>query len=210
MINRIISGFFLLLYFNNCSNNNNNNNDNELNFKRGQYFGVIISNSGRHGRPNSFFNISTSISNDTLIPFHLKISFSKEYVHNNKKFKIILLPESMTVEKFSNPDFYISEAQKFLQTENTIRIDKIIKPKENYIINIAFLNESNSNVVPGQLALISKLHKFNFTSIPDSLIKLDKPINDSLNIFLGLNFSILTDSLYGFKIIPCGTIYYSK
>ncbi len=206
MTNRIIIGLIFILCFDNCSNNNNNS----LNIERRQDFGFTISNSVRHGRPNSFFSISTTITNDTIIPFHLKISFSKEYVHNNKKFRVILLPESMTVEEQHSDDFFRSKVQKFLETqiENPITIDKIIKPKENYIINIAFINESNSNVIPGQLALISKLHKFNFTSIPDSLIIQDRPTKDSLRISLGLNFSILTDSVYGFKLIPCGTIYY--
>ncbi len=202
MINRLFFGLILVFFFDNCSNNSGN----DLHLKRGQNFGIIISNSARHGRPN-YFNISTTFSNDTLIPVHLKISFSKEYVHHNNKFRIILLPESMTVEKLRYDGTLI---QNFLQTDYSNSLNKIIKPKENYIVNIAFINDNNSNVIPGQLALISKLHKFNFGSIPDSSITQDMPTNDSLNISLGLNFSILTDSVYGFKLIPCGTIYYPK
>ncbi len=199
MINKIVFRLFLVLCFGNCSNNNYDN-------IHLQNFGIIIVNSARHGQLN-YFNISTTFSNDTLIPVHLKISFLKQYVHNNKKFRIILLPESMTVEKLRNNGTFI---QNFLQSDYSNTLNKIIKPKENYTVNIAFINDNNSNVIPGQLALISKLHKFNFGSIPDSLIKQDGRKNDSLNISLGLNFSVLTDSVYGFKLIPCGTIYYSN
>jgi hypothetical protein len=209
MTNKIIFGLIIALILSSCSNVS----DSDIKRERGQFFGFYMSNSARHGRPSdSFFNISTTITNDTLIPFHLQISFLKEYSHNNKKYKIVLLPESMTVDKLRDDDFFKSEVLKFLESEyeKPSTINKIIKPKENYTINIAFISGDYSNFVPGQLALISKLHKFHFTTIPDSLIVQEPPTADTLQISLGLNFSILTDSIYGFKLIPCGKIYYSN
>ena len=185
------------------------------------YFGTSISNSMRRGHTYTdstgmkyfYCYINVSITNDSLIPVNVKVAFTNEYYQptptNGQKFKVFLLPEFMTPEK--KTDFNV--LNKFLDEglENSISIDKVIKPKEEYSLNIGFLTELKSPLNPSPFVLFSKGHKQHFESIPDSVISKVPSAENQLTLLLGLDFFPLgQDSIKRYSIIPCGQISYSN
>lgn len=180
--------------------------------------GFSISNTARHGRPHfgsdsswqSYFNITSTISNDTTIPIELDLQLEKEYRHLNKTFKLFLLPENMDVETQKRHNYYNDTIIPFmkLHEQYPTSIKKVIQPGETYLVNVSYLSPKNSDFGPGQLAVISNQYHYNFASIPDKIVQSLMEDPENLNLYLGLNFSILTDSLYGFKLVPIGTVKY--
>jgi len=167
------------------------------------------------GNKYNYRSITTTITNDSLIPIQIIISFAKEYdypcPYNGQKYKVFLLPETMTAEKQYNGGMG-KELRAFLDSEleAPITLNKIINPKEEYDITIGVLTDIKY-LDPGQLALISKQHKPHFFA-HDSLINQSISKNKSLNLSLGLDFFqfFKTDPHDCYSVIPCGQISFSK
>jgi hypothetical protein len=206
----------LLFLFSVCSCS-----DNKSKSLSDEYFGASITNDMRRGHTYTdstgteyfYCYIHASITNDSLIPMNVKIAFSKDYYQptptNGHRFKVFLLPEFMTPEKKS--DFYL--LNKFLDEglENSITIDKVIKPKDECSLNFGFLTELKSPLNPSPFVLFSKGHRQHFESISDSVINQVVSEKNQLTLLLGLDFFPLgQDSIKRYSIIPCGQISYSN
>lgn len=212
---RNIIGLLFLLGVCSCS-------DNKSKALSEKYFGAYITNSPRRGHTYTdstgteyfYCYINSSITNDSLIPMHVKIAFSNEYHQptpsNGQKFKVFLLPEFMTTEKKTD----INVLNKFLDEglESSITIDKVINPNEEYSLNIGFLTEFKSALLNASpFVLFSKGHKQYFESISDSAINQVVSAKTQLTLLLGLDFFPLgQDSIKRYSIIPCGQISYSN
>lgn len=182
--------------------------------------GISISNTMRHGRPkfgpdsswHAYFNITTTITNDTTVPIQLNLQFETEYKHLNKTFRLFLLPQNMDVEAQKKQEYFSDTVVPFMKLHEPYptTLKKVLQPGEKYLVNVSYLSPKNSDFGPGQLAVISNRHHFSFASIPDNIVTSLMEGEESSNVFLGLNFSILTDSLYGFKLVPMGKISYGE
>lgn len=187
---------------------------------KNSFSGVSISNTGRHGRPkfgndsswHAYFNITTTITNDTTVPIQLDLQFETEYKHLNKTFRLFLLPQNMDVEAQKKQEYFSDTVVPFMKLHEhyPTTIKKVLQPGEKYLVNVSYLSPKNSDFGPGQLAIISNQHPYNFASIPDNIVKLLMKDEENSNLYLGLNFSTLTDSMYGFKLVPMGKIKYTE
>lgn len=181
-------------------------------------YNVSITNSMRHGRPHfstdsswhSYFNITTTIKNDTTIPLTLDLQLENPYRHLNKYFSLYFLPQHMEVEAQRKIDFFNDTVLPYIRSNSAFpsKVHYVLQPGDSFLVNTAYFSPKNSDFGPGQLAIISNKHHFSFASIPYSLSKLPTSSRNELNLALGLNFSILTDSAYGFKLIPIGQVSY--
>ena len=176
-----------------------------------KYFGTYITNSMRRGRVfkdstgTSYFYcyITSTITNDSLIPMNLKIALSKEYYQpppiNGKRFKVFLQDSSV----LCNRDI------KRILNEPTVTFNKVINPKEECELYIGFLADSISELNPIPLVLFSKGHTPWLGSMPNYDVNQVVTTKNQLPLLLGLSFSQTgTDSCY--SIIPCGQISFSN
>ena len=154
-------------------------------------FGTSITNGTRRGRVikdstgTSYFYcyITTTITNDSLIPMNLKIALSKEYYQptpvNGQKFKVFLQDSSI----LSDSDI------KRVLIEPSTTLNKVINPKEKCYLHIGFLAESASELNPMPFALFTKGHKPWLGSIPDDTVNQVATIPNQLTLLLGLGLS---------------------
>ena len=177
--------------------------------------GISIENGPRQGfqyfdsagTEYSYRYITTTISNDSLVPIHLIISFSKEYTylrsHNSLKSKVFLLPRELTPERQHFDNSMSKELKHFLDkdVDAPISLDKIINPNERLVMTFGVLTEMKYGEFM-RMELISSDKQFHLNP-DDSLENIVHPSEDSRTFYLGLN---LVNSF----IIPCGQISFSK
>jgi hypothetical protein len=154
--------------------------------------------------------INSTITNDSLIPMHIKLGFSEDNYEptpsNGQTFKVFLQPDIL-----SN-----SEVKKRLEgLYSPLVLDTIINPKEKIDITIGFVTESISplNLNPLPFVLSSKGHYQAGipSTISDSLINEFAKDRNQLGLLLDLNFSKWgSDSIKHYSVIPCGEISFSK
>ncbi len=189
-----------------------------------KYSGVYIENSLRYGRiyidPNGlkyiYRYIKVNIINDSLIPLQVNMAFSKtDYSptpDHGKTFRVFLLPDTMSPENQQSDDFYKREVIPFLNAGSKIPLtfQKVIQPKESCLFNLGFLSADGSHLEPMPMALFSKGHSYRFNAIPESAIAQAVAEHSSLNLFLGLDFSISSgDTSKPYALIPCGSLSFS-
>jgi hypothetical protein len=166
-----------------------------------KYYKISIENGPRQGNPYfdskgtkySYLNITTTITNDSLVPIRLRISFSKEYNYlrskNILKSKIFLLPSHLTPEAL----------KQFLDTNLDVpaSLDTILNPKERVVMTFGMLTEMKYEEFP-YMELISTDKQFHLNTI-DSL---KKPVHLSKDI---QTFYLALDIINN-RVIPCGQI----
>lgn len=165
----------------------------------------------KKGLKYNYRNITTTITNDTIIPIQIKIALSKEYNYpapfNNQKFKVFLLPETMTAEKQYKNNLLNNYLDA--EVENAYNINKTIYPKKEYSITIGVLTNIDY-VDPGQLSLMTKKLKPRFF-VHDSLINIAISNSNPFDLFLGLDFTKeYTNPKNCYSVIPCGQISFVK
>ncbi len=179
-----------------------------------EHYGTSITNSARRGRmfkdstgTNYFYcYITTTITNDSLIPMNLKIALSKDYYQptptNGERFKVFLQDSSVLCNR---------DITKILSEPN-FTFNKVINPQEECPIYIGFLADSVSELSPIPFALFSKGHKPWLGSIPDSAVNQAPTKKNQLDLLLALGFSYSgPDSLYSrYSLIRCGEISFSN
>ena len=155
-----------------------------------------------NGIKYSYLYITTTITNDSLVPIRLIISFSKEYNYlrsnNILKSKVFLLPIQFT------PERHMSKAlKKFLDTDVDIPIslDTIINPNERLVMTFGVITEMKYEEFP-YMELISSDKQFHLIK-NDSLENLVHSSEDTQTFYLAL------DLINNF-LIPCGQISFSK
>lgn len=166
-----------------------------------------IENGPRQGFPmgiNSYLYIKTTITNISLVPIHLSISFSKEYNYlrsnNILKSRLFLLPKQLTPERQLYSDKSMSkELKQFLDKDVDVPIclDTIINPNEKVVMTFGMLTEMKYEEFP-YMELISTDKHFHLNTI-DSL---EKPVHSSKDI---QTFYLALDIING-RLIPCGQI----
>jgi hypothetical protein len=195
-----------------------------------RYKGVYLSDSGRQGRiyedtngnQYAYTYVTTIVTNDTLIPINMQMAFLNVYYQNGQSYKVILLPEIMTVEKQRNEAFYNKEVKDFINNNSKTlsKINQTISPNEVYHINVGVLCQYNKkdDYMGPQFSMFSDGHKLHnlffpndFISSQDSLLIASKKTKNQINLFLGLSFNPdKRDSLGSYSVIPCGQITFSE
>lgn len=198
-----------------------------------KYYGIYIGHYGQRGscyRDSSgssyvCFYFPTVITNDSLVPVHVRLNFPKEFYQTNNsdsvKYKVFLLSDSMGKEfAFGDYHFPDGKLKKFFdgKLENLFRLDTVLKPKEACTVYMGIITKSSSGA---RLSLFSRGHKPHFSttkfngkalnssllSIPDSAInKFILPTDKSLSLFLGVGRA----HYKYYNIIPCGEVSYSN
>ena len=179
-----------------------------------KYFGTYIIHGRRRGgiytdsTGTNYFNcyVTSRIVNDSTIPMHLKIAFSKEYYQstpfNEQRFRVFLLPETMVEQ-----GIYDKEVKKYLDLP--LSLTKTIPPKEECILNIGFhcSTKSDTNFFnPIPFSLFVKGDIYQFSSIPDSAINQVKSVKNQLPLLLGLG----NWRKKCYCVIRCGQISFSN
>lgn len=183
----------------------------------GKFMGLYFDHGVRKGRFHidasgtkyNYRSISTTITNDTLIPVSIRISLLNEYTYpkpfKNQTFRVFLFPEKLTADK--------NDEDKLLNTflnnyySKPFLLDTIIHPEKELTITIGVLT-SVDYPEPGQFALMTKELKPRFF-IGDSLIKTAMSTSRPLDLFLGLSFyKSFNDSANSCTVIPCGKIFF--
>lgn len=200
-----------------CSNNLPKEHKDEKYF--GNYyekrFGISIENGQRQGFQYfdsmgveyNYRYITTTITNDSLIPIRLLISFSKEYNYlrsnSSLKSKVFLLPRELTPYRQHFDNSMSKELKQFLDTDVHIPItlDKIINANEELVMTFAVLTPIKYGEYMNMELILSD-QQF-YLNAHDSIKNLIKAPANASTIYLGLN---LVNSF----IIPCGKISFSK
>jgi hypothetical protein len=207
-----------------------------------KYYGIYIDHSLRQGSGYKdstgikywYTYVKTVITNDSLIPAHVRLSIPKGFYQpvfsNDEKYKVFLLPDSMTTENEFKDYYLISgDLKKFFDSgiEKPFILDTVLKPNEECTVYIGFLTETSNGMIP-YLSLLSRGHKPHFwpsktkfreappdslLSIPDTEInKFTLPIEKQLSLFLGVTIinSQFNEPVKYYNIIPCGQVSYSN
>jgi len=161
-----------------------------------KHFGISIENGPRQGF--QYFDsarceydyryVTTTITNDSIVPVHLEIYFSEEYnslrTHDSLNSKVFLLPRALTPKRQHFDGSMSKELKDFLDTEidTPISLDTTINPKEECVIRFGVLTDIEY-VDPMRIALITSIKNRSALSL-------------QLSIDNGL-------------IIPCGQISFS-
>jgi hypothetical protein len=200
-----------------------------------KYFGTYITNDKRrggfiagstlHSKETSYFYcyITARIANDSTIPIHIKIAFSKEFYHptppDGQRFRVFLLPETIidvgqlskgsthiTIDPAFAKNIIVDDNQELRNCLDTpLTLNKTINPKEECIVNIGFLVENKLDFFnPIPFELFAKGDKYHFSSIPDSAINQAISVKNKLPLLLGLG------NWQEYCIIPCGQISFSN
>jgi hypothetical protein len=99
------------------------------------------------GTEYNYRYITTTITNDSLVPFRLRISFFKEYKYlrdrNILKSKVFLLPRKLTPERQHFDKSMSKELKSFLDRDVDVPIclDTIIHPNERIVMTFAVLTD---------------------------------------------------------------------
>ena len=160
---------------------------------------------------NTFFyrHITTTITNDSMVPLNLEIGFTTEYHYpapfEEQSFKLFLLPESLAGDQQDHEKVL----RTFLDTalEKPSALYKTIQPKQELNITIGILTNKNA-FAPTQLALITKGHRPHFIN-HDSLISHKASTTNPLDLLFALDFNE-SDCPSCFSVIPCGKMTHSK
>ena len=180
--------------------------------------GLLIDNEINRGTGytdslGTYYNIRyipITITNDSTIPIHLQMTFSKEYdfpiAYGGQKFKVIPLPKEWALDGVEITDSLIKELPKYIDKP---LLNETLEPDEKYVLAIGTLysRPANCGVVPNALFLQNKRGLYYAC---DSLINHDKSTNSKLALELKLDFypdGITKESCI---IIPCGQISYSE
>jgi hypothetical protein len=142
-----------------CLNNQPKEHKYEKNFSSysnsKKILGVSIENGPRQGfqyfdslgTEYTYRYITTTITNDSIVPIQLKISFSKEYNYlrsnDSLKSKVFLLPRELTPDRQHYDNSISKELKTFLDkdVDNPISLDKRINPNEKLIMTFGVLTD---------------------------------------------------------------------
>ena len=149
--------------------------------------------------------IPITITNDSTIPIHLQMAFSKEYdypiAYGNQKFKVFLMPKEWATDRGTITDSMVVELKIYIEKP---LLNETIEPGEKYLLAIGTLYPNPakiSGVLPN--LLFAQSNGDNFQSC-DFLMDQDKSTNSKLALGLKLVFN------ESCLIIPCGKISYPE
>jgi hypothetical protein len=193
-----------------------------------KYFGVQITNNLPFG---SRYTDTTGIkyayrsmlfyfTNDTLIPVNLQIEFPDTFISLNpsadSKYKVFLLPDSMTREK--QYGFAINNGQVSKELEQLLSKELFankltkngIQPGETYILRLGFLFTYEGVT---RAEIFSKGHKHNLP-IPRNEIKIADSNKKGIDLMLGVVLyapeRFGTDTSDRYSVINCGRLFYDN
>ena len=149
--------------------------------------------------------LTSTITNDSTVPIHLRIALSSEYAypaaHGDRKYKVFLLPRELTPDAPSLVNNMTDGLGSFLDRclENPYILDRILEPREQCVVTIGTLysQPANCGVVPSALFAQSD---------SDSLEACDSPVGQdgsTARVTLGVKLDLCD----GCILIPCGQIF---
>lgn len=181
-------------------------------FDHGNWTGGYYSD--KNGNTYLYRSVTTSITNDTTIPIHVKLEFLNELkcknAFNERFMKIFILPKELSGEKQYKYPGVSPELQKYLDfdTNKKSSLNEELNPNEELTITFGTLNY-NKNYGPTQMALISNKLKPHFIS-HDSIIEKSIANKKPLDLYIAFDFasSEKDSTCFSFLCIPCGQISY--
>ena len=181
---------FLLIGFCSCSDNS----DNQTKQTDVESSGFYIQNGFRQGlkyidtieRLYNYWNITTTITNNSVAAMRLEINFLQKHtaLNDSLKARVFLLPRRLTPAKPQfDPNMPI-ELRTFLDKINEIPVafDTVLSPKGTCVMTFGILTEAKSEA---------------------NAIVLKATDKSSSRVTLGLNFDLMHGNHYS---IPCGQI----
>ncbi|MDN5204228.1 hypothetical protein QQ008_22745 [Fulvivirgaceae bacterium BMA10] len=214
MMFRTIVGFLIVLV--GCSGNQQTSKgelqiENGPNQHLGSKSGLLIDNGINRGTSytdslGTDYNlryIPITITNDSTIPVHLQIAFSKEYdypaAYGDEKFRVFLLPKEWA-DTITITNSMFDELKNYIDRP---LLNETIEPGEKCVVAIGTLysRPTNCGVLPNALFLQNKGDLYHEC---DGLINQDKSTNSQLALGLKL------DLCGRCTLIPCGQISYPE
>ena len=152
--------------------------------------------------------ITTAMTNDSTIPIHLHIAFSREYdypiAYGDEHFNIILLSKEWAMEGFEITDSMINELPKYIGKPP---MNKILEPNETYVATIGILRPSRENLCSATpYALLEYGDRGNYPSCVWAMNEDQSATRLSLGLKVG--FCTSGQEFKSCNIIPCGQISY--
>lgn len=171
-------------------------------FERGLNRGSGYTNS--QGTEYSLRYVPITITNDSTIPIHIELAFSKEYdyptVYGDKKFKIIPMPEEWAQNGTSDSKFDSLFTDLPNYVDNPL-LQRTIEPGEKIAVAIGTLVPKPRNISINLNVPFANIKSGSYESC-DWLMNEDQSSN--MKIALGLKLDINEICI----IIPCGQISY--
>lgn len=169
-----------------------------------------------NGNTYLYRSITTSITNDSTIPIHVKLEFLNELTcknsFNERFMKIFILPKELAGEKQYNYPGISTELKKYLDFDKNKNssLTELVNPNEQLTITLGIINY-NKNYGPTQMALISDRQKPHFIS-HDSIIEKSIASKNPVDLYIALDFlsSEKDSTCFSYLCIPCGHISYIK
>lgn len=189
-----------------------------------KYYGVQITNKPPTGsiytdsakKEFAYRSINVYITNDSIIPVTLQIAFTNTYIEltpsTENKYKVFLLPDSMTAEKqydFTVDNGHVSKGlEVFLKRElySSAMLKKVIAPHETYLLKLGFLFNNRGGLTQAQL--FSKGHRCSL-AIPEKEVSLKDGNSKGIDLMLGVTLNSGTTYM-GYSTISCGQLFYGN
>jgi hypothetical protein len=189
-----------------------------------KYFGVQITNNlltgsmyaDTAGAQYQYRSIIVDIINDTLIPVNLQIEFPNKFLKLNPstrdKYKVFLLPDSMTTDRqysIGADNGLVSKTLEILLDKELYEfsLKKIIRPGEKYKLRLGFLFDMNSGQTCAEL--FSKGHRQNLI-IPEKEIKKSSTNKNTIELILDVAVNPGQKNFVSYSALTCGQLSYSN
>jgi len=153
-------------------------------------------------------NIPITITNDSIIPIHLQIAFSKEYEYpipfSDETFKVIPMPKEWALDGVEITDRMFNELQKYIDQPF---LNKTLQPGERLVFAIGTrYRPTGRGIVPNLLFAQSDSNNFQAC---DNLMNHDTSTNPQFVLGLKLDIYLAGQrSPISCILIPCGEISY--
>ncbi len=163
------------------------------------------------GTKYSLRHIPATITNDSTIPIHVQIAFSKEYdypiAYNDEQFKVFPMPKEWALDGVEITDSTYNELPKYIDKPF---LNKTLEPGEKFVVAFGTLYPHPINYGVFPMAVFSQNNRA-FHHDCDSLIIPNKSTNPHLVLELNLGFTSGSQaSPESCTIIPCGQISYPE
>jgi len=189
-----------------------------------EYYGVEIANKAPTGsvytdsakKAYAYRSINVYITNDTLIPVTLQIAFANTFIDlkpsQEDKYKVFLLPDSMTAEKqydFATDNGHVSRGLELFLSRKlyaSAMLKKVIAPHETCIVRLGFLFNNSGGLT--QAELFSKGHRCSL-AIPEKEMNLSNNNKNGIDLVLGVTLNSGTPYV-GYSAVSCGQLFFDN
>lgn len=155
--------------------------------------------------------ITTTITNDSTIPIHLQIAFSKEYdypiAYGDEQFKVIPLPKEWALNGVEITDSIINELPKYIDKPF---LNRTLEPRERCVATIGILRPIRTNLCSATPYAILEYSDRGIFPSCEWLMSEGRASNPELAIGFKVGFCTIGEVYESCMIIHCGQISYTE